>query len=271
MNHKYHLLFMGTLVSIGLTACCCLKPGGVSICKENKDVGFATITCQPVDKDLVQSQSTTFKVEATGKSLIYQWYFKGENAAGNIVESPVPAAAGGQTAQITITQMNASKAGAYWCAIDSTGQWGVPARTRTREALLGLTVDPQPGGGQVQSFIGVQGTFYSGGLGTVCNGSACGYVNYRNGGVGYNPDSPLTGGHVKIHVDTQADMLNSQYHLMWFDTGGGSGCATNTTGSTTQKGFPIDHTKNYLFTVYFMPNFCPGGNAKVYMDLFFDP
>lgn len=248
------------------------KPG--CVCKKNLDKGYATIVCQPVDQDVVAGHPAVFSVDATGKNLIYQWYFRGEDVNGMRVEAAVDSAQGGQTAAIKIPNVDPTMGGSYWCDIHSTGDWGAPVTTRTRDAQLGIKTDPPSlPAGQVQSFLGQQGPFAPGSQGTVCNSGTCGYVNFQNNGNGYDPDPGLTKGRVKIHVDGNPNRLNSDYCLMWYDDLGGMGCATDDqTPPKDQKLFNINANRLYVFTVFFKTGKCPGNpSAQAYMDLFFDP
>src|SRR2546425_12819707 len=103
MNSKYHLLWAGVLawtMGIWMTGCCTGKGGkaGDGVCKENEQVGMATITCQPMDTNVFQTQPATFRVAATGTDLVYQWYFRGETGCGDVVQG----ATGDRTPELTV-------------------------------------------------------------------------------------------------------------------------------------------------------------------------
>jgi hypothetical protein len=273
MKHKYPILLVSAL-ALWLVGCKSVTNYGQSkpkcVCYQNTHRGYATIDCQPIDSEVLQGQQAIFKVAATGAGLTYQWYFRGSTANCGVEVDPAQTT-GGRTPKLTVLDIKPDDVGVYWCEIDSMGLWGTPARTRTRDAFLGIRKEPEQKDGGVQVYPAQQASMPPGNSGNVCGGSYCGYVNYQNGGNGFNPDPGCITGWVEVRKGTGAPIPNTTFHLKWFDDLGGTGCAANSTADPERKEFLINANRIYFFTVYFKPGQCPPAGTTVFLDLQFRP
>ncbi len=250
-----------------MTGCVCPQKNVANVCKVNEDRGLAAISCQPVDVEAAQGDTVVFAVDAKGKDLVYQWYFRGESGVAGVVGTGT---IGGRAAQLTVQDVASAKAGAYWCEIDSTGVWGAPVRTRTRDAQLGIKSEVGgTGSGGIQVYPPQLASMPPGNSGSDSCGTHCGWINYQNGGAAFDPDPATTKGLAKVRIGT-VYRDNTTFNLKWFDNLGHSGCAVNTSGSTTQKEFTSDPSRLYVFTAYFVSS-CPAPGAQVYFELSFVP
>jgi hypothetical protein len=220
-----------------------------------------------VDVEVAQGETAVFAVDATGKDLVYQWYFRGKTGCGDVVGTDTT---GGRTAQLTVLNVDSTKGGAYWAELDSTSPLGPPVRTRTRDAYLGIKAEP--GGtasGGIQVYPPQQASMPPPSSGSICGGTHCGYVSYQNGGAGFDPAAGTTKALAKVRIGTQY-RNNTTFHLKWFDNLGNTGCAANSASPATQKEFTINANRIYFFTVYFISP-CPAQGAQVFFELSFVP
>jgi len=275
MKNKQRLFWTGILacgIVTWLTGCACIgKKSGSVVCKDNELKGYATITCQPADTEKQQGETAVFEVKAKGLSLVYQWFFRGTTGCGDVVNPSTTVTLGGRTAQLTVLDVDQAKGGLYWCEIDSTGLYGIPTRTRTRDAYLGIRSEvPGSTGGGIQVFPPQQASMPSGNSGNDPCGTHCGWVNYQNGGLGFDPDAGLTKALVTVGVGSATNLRdNATYSVRWFDNMGLNNCFSNTSGSMTQKEFTsINPNKIYFFTVYFTSS-CPAQGTQIFFNLSF--
>jgi len=269
MNNRQRRFWTGVLAltaGVWLAGCACPYKNVGTVCKVNEDRGLATIKCQPVDVEVAQGDTAVFAVDAKGKELIYQWYFRGESGVADVVGSGTT---GGRTAQLTVSDVQPPKGGFYYCEIDSTSPLGPPVRTRTRDAHLGIKAEVEPSTGGIQVYPPQQASMPPGSSGNVCGSTYCGYVSYQNGGAGFDPDPGTTKGLAKVRVGT-VYRNNNTFHLKWFDNTGGTGCALNSATDPQQKDFTINPSKIYFFTVYFKTP-CPAQGSQLYFELSFVP
>jgi hypothetical protein len=265
------------ITGMSLTGCICTgSPGsgtGTVICKANQDEGLPIITCQPMDVDTRVGGEAKFKVEATGTDLAYQWYFQEAGAATPVpISSTTPQTSGGETPALTVGAVSSAKVGSYWCEIDGTGKWGFPLRTRTRNAHLGIAPPSggPGGGGSIQVFPPQQGSLPYPKSGSSTCGTYCGWINFQNGGLGYDPDAGNNTGRVRVSVGTPGPpyISNGAFLLRWYDSVGGTGCGA--ISGTEHRSFPINSSRLYCFTVYFVGT-CPPSGSMVFLDLEFAP
>jgi hypothetical protein len=274
MKNKQRAFWTGMLacsVGIWLTGCACTgKKGGFVVCKDNEQKGYATIACQPVDVEKAQGETAVFEVKAKGKNLVYQWFFRGTAGYGDVVDPNPSETVGGKTAQLTVLDVGSAKGGFYWCEIESTGLYGAPVRTRTRDAHLGIRSEVGgTGSGVIQVYPPQQANMPAPYTGSSSCGSHCGWVNYQNGGAGFDPDPGTTKGLAKVRIGTTY-RDNTTFNVKWFDNLGNSGCAVNSTSPNTQKEFTINPSRIYFFTVYFISS-CPPQGSQVFFELSFVP
>jgi hypothetical protein len=274
MKNTCHLLWAGIFAcSIGI---CPGQKNPHTICKENRDAGFALIQCQPLDATVRQGEIGIFTVQADGNGLAYQWYFRGQDG----LAEPVGAGtSGGQTPELMVFNVDVPNVGAYWCEIDSLDP--LPARTRTRDARLSIGRDPaQPDpGNPIQTYLPQPASMPPGNSGAAACGSYCGWINYYGpNNAGFDPATAtpaLTKGLVKVRIgDTPNEGYRHQnsYRVYFVNSTGGTNCAVNSLppAPDTQKEFPINPNKNYWLTVYFVSS-CPPANTNVWLELSFVP
>lgn len=274
MKNKHPLFCTAILAcssAIWLTGCICpYKKGGTAVvCQGNEQRGLATIKCQPVDVEVRQDETAVFTVDATGTDLTYQWFFRGgTTGCGDVVGAGTT---GGTTAQLTVPGVDSTKVGAYWAEIHSTGPYAVPVRTRTRDAYLGIRADAPSGTGTggIQVYPPQQQSMPAPSSGSSSCGSHCGWLNYQNGGAGFDPDPGTTKGLAKVRIGTNF-RNNTSFRLKWFDDLGNTGCASNSSSPATQKEFNINPNRVYFITIYFVSN-CPAQGANVVLELQFVP
>ena len=85
---------------------------GNSVTSDVRKANVFAITGQPQDAELAPGEQTTFAVEAVGKELIYQWYYKRPEGSWKKVT-----VAGYNTASLVITANTKNDGTKYRCRI----------------------------------------------------------------------------------------------------------------------------------------------------------